>query len=96
MDPLRSFFVQPNDPRHRQYEVLRAVFVEQQSMAAAAQRFGYRADTVRALASQFRQQLAVGQPPPFLLNRNADGLPARPTPRRRRGRTGPLRPMSVC
>jgi hypothetical protein len=71
----RSFFLQPTEPLQRQYEVLRAVFVEQQSMQAAAQRFGYRADTVRALASGFRQRFAADNPPPFSPNRSADGLP---------------------
>jgi len=64
----RSFFLQPTDPRHRQYEVLRAALVDEQPMQEVAQRFGYRYDTVRSLVSRFRHQLDAGQFPPFLLH----------------------------
>ncbi len=60
-----SFFLQPTDPAHRRYEVLRAIFVEHQPMADVAQRLGYRYDTVRTLVSDFRHQLDGGQVPPF-------------------------------
>lgn len=62
---FRSFFLQPTEPRQRQYEVLRAVLVEEQPMQEVAQRFGYRYDSVRALVSRFRQQHDAGQLPPF-------------------------------
>jgi len=62
----RSFFLQPTDPRQRQYEALRAVLVDEQPMQEVAQRLGYRYDSVRALVSRFRQQHDAGQPPPFL------------------------------
>ena len=66
-DPrYRTFFLQPTDPVHRQYEALRAVLVEQQSMHDVAQRLGYRYDTVRALVSRFRGQFDSGTLPPFL------------------------------
>jgi|HubBroStandDraft_3_1064219.scaffolds.fasta_scaffold848966_1 hypothetical protein len=61
----RYFFLQPTDPRHRQYEALRAVLVDEQPMQEVAQRFGYRYDTVRALVSRFRQQHDARQLPPF-------------------------------
>jgi hypothetical protein len=60
-----TFFLQPIDPVHRRYEVLRAIFVEHQPMADVAQRLGYRYDTVRTLVSDFRHQLDSGQVPPF-------------------------------
>ena len=66
----RSFFLQPCDPRHRQYEALRAVIVDEQPMPQVAQRLGYRPDTVRALVSRFRQQLDAGQRPPFSSRRS--------------------------
>ena len=62
---LRSFFLKPSNPLQRQYEVLRAVLVDEQPMQEVAERFGYRYDTVRALASQFRRQFTGGQLPPF-------------------------------
>jgi len=63
----RSFFLQPTDPRHRQYEALRAAVVDEQPMPEVAQRFGYRYDTVRSLVSRFRHQLEAGLLPPFSL-----------------------------
>jgi len=63
----RSFFLQPTDPRHRQYEALRAVLVDEQPMQEVAQRFGYRYDSVRALVSRFRHRFDAGQLPPFSL-----------------------------
>lgn len=64
----RLFFLQPTDWRHRQYEALRAVLVDEQPMQEVAQRLGYRYDTVRALVSRFRHQLDAGQLPPFSLS----------------------------
>ena len=82
MDSARysSFFLQPTDPRHRQYEALRAVLVDEQPMAAVAQRLGYRHDTVRALVSRFRQQFAANQVPPFSFHPTAADRPNRPRP----------------
>ena len=85
---LRSFFLQPSNPLHRQYEVLRAVLVEEQPMQQVAQRFGYRYDTVRALVSQFGRQFAAGPLPPFSLLRHAVVLSARqPLPRQQTPRS---------
>ena len=67
----RSFFLQPTDPRHRQYEALRAVVIDELPMQEVAQRFGYRYDTVRSLVSRFRRQLDAGLLPPFSLHRSA-------------------------
>jgi len=64
---MRSFFLKPSNPLQRQYEVLRAVLVDEQPMQEVAERFGYRYDTVRALVSQFRRQFTAGQLPPFSL-----------------------------
>lgn len=67
MDDRRysTFFLQPTDPVHRRYEVLRAIFVEHQPMADVAPRLGYRYDTVRTLVSDFRHPLDAGPVPPF-------------------------------
>jgi hypothetical protein len=77
---LATFFLRPTDPTHRHYEALRAVLVEQQPMQDVATRLGYRYDTVRALVSRFRRQVAAGQPPPFLSPPAAVVPPVRRSP----------------
>lgn len=52
----REFFTQPTQPYHRQYEALRAVFVEGCSQREVAERFGYTYDSLRQLVHEFRQQ----------------------------------------
>src|SRR5262245_7357585 len=84
----RSYFLRPIDPRHRQYEALRAAVVDEQPMQEVAQRFGYRYDTVRSLVSRFRHQLEAGLLPPFSLrplgaDRRARWLRVSPHLRRR-------------
>jgi hypothetical protein len=49
------FFVEPQHPRHRQYEALRAYFVEDRPSAEAARRFGYTPGSFRVLCHRFRQ-----------------------------------------
>jgi transposase len=58
MDDLRcrEFFSQPTQPYHRQYEALRAVFLEGHSQKEVADRFGYTYDSFRQLVHEFRQQ----------------------------------------
>ena len=58
MDDIRcrAFFIQPAQPYHRQYEALRAVFVEGHSQKEVADRFGYTYDSLRQLVRAFRQQ----------------------------------------
>ena len=48
------FFLQPTAPLHRQYEALRAYFVEGLPSAEAARRFGYTSGAFRVLCHQFR------------------------------------------
>lgn len=45
----------PSNPTHRQYEALRAYFVERLSSANAAKRFGYTPGSFRVLCHEFRQ-----------------------------------------
>ena len=52
---LARFFLQPQNSTHRQYEALRAHFVEGLSSAEAARRCGYTPGSFRVLAHQFRQ-----------------------------------------
>ena len=49
-----AFFLAPNERLHRQYEALRAFFVEELPSAEAAQRFGYSPGSFRVLCHQFR------------------------------------------
>jgi hypothetical protein len=52
---LAQAFLTPANSTHRQYEALRAFFVEHLSSQAAARRFGYSPGSFRVLAHQFRQ-----------------------------------------
>jgi len=49
------FFLEPGHPRQRQYEALRAYFVEGLPSPEAARRFGYAAGSFRVLCHKFRQ-----------------------------------------
>ena len=52
---LKKFFLQPSNTTHRQYEALRAYFVEGLASQDAARRFGYTPGSFRVLCHQFRQ-----------------------------------------
>jgi hypothetical protein len=52
---LATVFLQPANSTHRQYEALRAYFVEGLPSGEAARRFGYAAGSFRVLCHQFRQ-----------------------------------------
>jgi hypothetical protein len=52
-DPAR-FFLEPVQVRHRQYEALRAYFVEHRPSADVARAFGYTAASFRVLCHHFR------------------------------------------
>jgi hypothetical protein len=51
------FFLEPEQPRHRQYEALRAFFVEGLPSAEAARRFGYQPGAFRDLCWRFRHEV---------------------------------------
>ena len=53
---LVQAFLTPTNSTHRQYEALRAFFVEGLSSHEAARRFGYSPGSFRVLACQFRQE----------------------------------------
>jgi hypothetical protein len=70
-DPA-SFFLNPGSPRHRQYEALRAYFVDGKPSEEAARAFGYSPGAFRVLCSHFRNSpqareffllTSVGRPP---------------------------------
>ena len=57
----RRFFTRPAHPRQRQYEALRAYFLEARPSQAVARTFGYSPGSFRVLCHAFRRDLA----PPF-------------------------------
>lgn len=66
MDPAQAFLV-PQNSTHRQYEALRAYFVERLPGPEIARRFGYTLGSFRQLAHQFRQapqRKFFAEPPP--------------------------------
>ena len=55
MMTLADAFLLPKNTTHRQYEALRAFFVEQRPAKEVAERFGYTEGAFRNLCHQFRQ-----------------------------------------
>lgn len=55
-DP-EKFFLEPSQPKHRQYEALRAYFVGGLSSEGAAKQFGYQPGGFRVLCWRFRHQM---------------------------------------
>src|ERR1700692_433059 len=55
--PLARLFLEPSNSNHRQYEALRAFFVDGVPSAEAARRFGYTPGSFRVLVHEFRNQL---------------------------------------
>src|SRR3954447_20794057 len=53
---LARLFLEPSNSNHRQYEALRAFFVEGVPSAEAARRFGYTPGSFRVLVHEFREQ----------------------------------------
>ncbi|MCU0724254.1 MAG: hypothetical protein MUE73_00465 [Planctomycetes bacterium] len=54
--PEARFFLSPDKALHRQYEALRAYFVEDLSSPDVARRFGYSPGAFRVLCTRFRQE----------------------------------------
>jgi hypothetical protein len=57
-DPEARFFLAPETPQQRQYEALRAYFVEKEPSHEVARRFGYTPGAFRVLCHQFRHDPA--------------------------------------
>jgi hypothetical protein len=73
----RLFFLEPQQTFHRQYEALRAVFVEDQPLEQVAERFGYTTSTLRSMVSRFRAHRRGGATPPFSSRIGAGGRAGR-------------------
>ncbi len=56
----KRFFLEPEQPLHRQYEALRAYFVEGMPSAEVAQKFGYSPGSFRVLCHHFRAAVDRG------------------------------------
>ena len=84
MDDTRSrqFFLDADSTTyHRQYEALRAVFVEGLPQNEVAARYGLTHGSMRQLVHQFRTAIRSNSPPPFFKYPNSAGrLASRPTP----------------
>jgi hypothetical protein len=91
----RNFFVEPSGPLQRQYEALRAVFLDGLSQQEVAGRFGYSYAAFRQLVHQFRHACAAGTPPPFFSSRASVG-PGPYRPRRWLGLNHPPLPTAVA
>jgi transposase-like protein len=74
----QQFFLCPDRIGQRRYEVLRAVFVDEDTALDVADRFGLSHGTVRNWVSQFGAQLEHGELPPFSIVDPRTGK-ARPT-----------------
>lgn len=68
-----QFFLEPEQAFHRQYEALRAVFVDGQPLEPVAVRFGYKLSTLQSMVSRFRADRRCGVAPPFFARTAADG-----------------------
>jgi len=84
----RGFFLEPVATYHRQYEALRAFFIEGRRLQDIAQQFGYRETSLRSMVCRFRAQVQAGEVPPFLCNHPwgdpRGSLKPQPSPSRRR------------
>ena len=69
----RQFFLEPQQTFHRQYEALRAVFVDGQPLEPVAVRFGYKVSSFQSMVSRFRADRRCGVTPPFFDRTAADG-----------------------
>jgi transposase len=58
LSALRRFFLEPASPRQRQYEALRAYFVEGRPAPEVARAFGYSVGALHVLAHHFRRDPA--------------------------------------
>src|SRR5438094_710394 len=73
----RRLFLEPRSPKHRQYEALRAFFVEGRSSVEVARTFGYTPESFQVMCHHFRRD----PDPVFFVSPRAG-------PRHRPGRQG--------
>lgn len=69
----RQFFLKPTETSQRQYEALRAFFVEGRRLREIAQQYGYQESFLRSMVRRFRAQVQSDDFRPFLFDRSSDG-----------------------
>jgi hypothetical protein len=74
--PTKRFFLEPRQTFQRQYEALRAIFVDDEPLERVAERFGYKPSALRSMASRLRADCRRGVAPPFFSQTAAGGTPA--------------------
>jgi hypothetical protein len=90
----RQFFLDADSAiYHRQYEALRAIFVEGLPQSDAAEKYGYTHGSMRQLVHRFRTAMRSGSPPPFFKSQSSAGRRT-PMPTTRSTRSEPPWPMS--
>src|SRR3954452_10231634 len=77
--PTRRFFLEPQQTFQRQYEALRAIFVDGEPLERVAERFDYKPSTLRSMASRLRANSRRGVATPFFSPTDAAG-PRVPVP----------------
>lgn len=88
---IKGFFLKPRQTFQRQYEALRAIFVDDELLERVAERFGYTPATLRSMASRLRSDRRRGVATPFF-SRTAAGGPSEEA--RTEGGRSPRRPTS--
>jgi len=66
------FFLEPKQTFQRQYEALRAIFLEGEPLDQVAGRFGYKTSALKSMASRFRADCRRGLTTPFFSPTDAD------------------------
>ncbi len=74
---IKRFFLEPRQTFQRQYEALRAIFVDDEPLERVADRYGYMPATLRSMASRLRSDLRRGVATPFFSRTAAGGPSAR-------------------
>lgn len=74
----RQFFLEPAETYHRQYEALRAFFVDGRRLQDIAQQFEYPESSLRSLVCRFRNHVKTDTVPPFLCRHESGGRQVAP------------------
>ncbi len=91
----RQFFLEPAETYHRQYEALRAFFMEGRQLKEIAQQFGYQESSLRVMVSNFRNQVKANDLCPFLFSRGSGDRIDSPVSKRRSPRRRRLSPTTA-
>jgi hypothetical protein len=74
VDSCQQFFLDADSTTyHRQYEALRAVFIDELPQNDVADKYGYTHGSMRQLVHRFRTAMRSGSPPPFFRSPKSAG-----------------------